>query len=336
MSLIVLAAELVERPMALPPHVLLLGAGASCAAFPQGDAHGRRLPVMSNFVEHVGLLPILRDLAPQLADEPNIEVVYPRLLERPEWTAGARAVEARIRAYFTDMALPPEATIYDRMVLALRPTDSILTFNWDPFIADAWRRNRDVVPLPSIHFLHGCVRVGTCPNHPDESGWLDEHCPQCRTQLSPMPLLYPVEQKDYASDPSIASQWKAARAALSEALTLTVFGYSAPISDVEAVELLKKAWFARSDRQMEHVELIDIATAEALEERWGPFVPTLHYQPQTHFDQSHIARWPRRVSESWFIPMSEGRPCQHFPLPETSNLEELQEYCRSISAFEPQ
>lgn len=336
MSVIVSAAELVERPMALPPHVLLLGAGASCAAFPQGDAHGRRLPVMGNFVEHVGLAPLLRDLAPQLADEPNIEVVYPRLLERPECASAARAVEAEVRAYFTNMALPAEATVYDRMVLALRPTDSIFTFNWDPFLADAWQRNRHVAPLPSIYFLHGCVRIGNCPNHPDTSGDLDEHCPHCQSRFAPMPLLYPVQQKDYASNPSIASQWKAAHAALSEALTLTVFGYSAPTSDVEAVDLLKKAWLARSDRQMEHVELIDIAPTEVLEERWGPFVPTLHYQPEPHFDQSHIARWPRRISESWFIPMSEGRPCQHFPLPWTSNLEELQDYCRSISAFEPQ
>ena len=37
------------------PHVVLLGAGASLAAFPAGDANGCRLPLMRNLVEVVGL-----------------------------------------------------------------------------------------------------------------------------------------------------------------------------------------------------------------------------------------------------------------------------------------
>jgi hypothetical protein len=33
------------------PRVVILGAGASIAACPSGDANGRRLPVMIDFVE---------------------------------------------------------------------------------------------------------------------------------------------------------------------------------------------------------------------------------------------------------------------------------------------
>ena len=41
------------------PHIVLLGAGASRAAFPSGDANGRKLPLMADFVESLGLLGVL-------------------------------------------------------------------------------------------------------------------------------------------------------------------------------------------------------------------------------------------------------------------------------------
>lgn len=33
------------------PHVVILGAGGSYAAFPNGDRNGKKLPLMNNFVE---------------------------------------------------------------------------------------------------------------------------------------------------------------------------------------------------------------------------------------------------------------------------------------------
>jgi hypothetical protein len=41
------------------PHVYILGAGASVAAFPNGERNGKKLPLMSNFVEVVGLKHVL-------------------------------------------------------------------------------------------------------------------------------------------------------------------------------------------------------------------------------------------------------------------------------------
>jgi len=37
------------------PHIIILGAGASLQAFPDGDASGRRLPLMDNIIEILGL-----------------------------------------------------------------------------------------------------------------------------------------------------------------------------------------------------------------------------------------------------------------------------------------
>jgi hypothetical protein len=41
------------------PHFVILGAGASRAACPQGDADGRHLPVMTDFVDTLELREIL-------------------------------------------------------------------------------------------------------------------------------------------------------------------------------------------------------------------------------------------------------------------------------------
>jgi len=50
-------------------------------------------------------------------------------------------------------------------LLSLRKKDAVCTFNWDPFLYDAWIRNRHL-DLPEIFFLHGNVRCGHCPTHP--------------------------------------------------------------------------------------------------------------------------------------------------------------------------
>lgn len=39
------------------PHAVILGAGASVGAFPRGDKRGRRLPVMADLAESLGLGP---------------------------------------------------------------------------------------------------------------------------------------------------------------------------------------------------------------------------------------------------------------------------------------
>jgi len=41
------------------PHVVILGAGASRATCPTGDAEGRRLPVMVDLVDVLDLRPLL-------------------------------------------------------------------------------------------------------------------------------------------------------------------------------------------------------------------------------------------------------------------------------------
>ena len=41
------------------PHVVILGAGASCAAIPLGDKYGRKISAMSGFIDKLGLNEII-------------------------------------------------------------------------------------------------------------------------------------------------------------------------------------------------------------------------------------------------------------------------------------
>lgn len=58
-DLLMTSEEEVARVLLGQPHLVLLGAGASLAAFPDGDATAHKLPLMSNFVDVVGLHEIL-------------------------------------------------------------------------------------------------------------------------------------------------------------------------------------------------------------------------------------------------------------------------------------
>ena len=325
--------QLIESPRDLRPHVLLLGAGASRAAFQRGDAAGRRLPLMTDLIEVVGLQPLVEEAGRDYTKESNFEAIYGRLALEPACSNLLREIERRVDDYFAALSLPSHATLYDRLLVSLRPTDAVFTFNWDPFLFDAYQRNRVAVPLPEIFFLHGNVRIGACLTD-DRWGARDEHCLDCFQTLSNVPLLYPIERKDYSSDPYIRRVWETAKVLFKEALTLTIFGYGAPTSDKDAVELIRLAWLARSNRTLEHIEIIDLAQQSSLHGRWSAFAPTLHYRVETKFEQSRLARWPRRSCESLVYPMMEGMPCEDFPLPATDSLGALQEFAAQIARHE--
>jgi len=326
--------ELIDEPMSLT-HVVLLGAGASRAAFPDGDGTGRRLPLMDDFVDVLGLHPVIEALPADLVQVHNFEALYSRLLSRPECAEAVAELEKRVEEYFGGMALPEHVTIYDQLLLSLRPSDAVFTFNWDPFLFDAYRRNHRAVALPEIFFLHGNVRIGACPDH---GTWGERglRCAECSGAFAPVPLLYPIENKDYSSSPYIRGALHAARTLLESAFTLTIFGYGAPESDAAAVDLLHTAWLNRSDRTVEHVEIIDTAPTSLLHYRWGKFTPTHHYHFLSTFEDSRIANWPRRACESLYHPMTRGIPCGRFPLPATADLNSLREFAARLARPESQ
>lgn len=320
--------ELIENSEIQKAHVVLLGAGASKAVFQENDESKNPLPVMNNLVDKIGLSSFLKKNG--IDSIGNFETIYSQLQDN-----NVKAeLENRIFGYFSKLVLPDTVTIYDQLLLSLREKDAIFTFNWDPLLFDAYERNRYVVSLPQIYFLHGNVRIGACESC-DRWGLKSLLCPICNIKFKDVQLLYPIEKKSYfESNRYTKNSWISANNLFSNALTVTIFGYGAPASDHEAVELLKKAWFQTSDRQFEHVEIIDILCEKHLYTRWKSFAPTKHISMHKNFENSQLWRWPRRSCEAIFHSTTKGEPCDDFPLPVTKDLKELQDAISKIAGFE--
>jgi hypothetical protein len=292
----VTVAEEIANVSRNAPHVVLLGAGASRAAFPHGDANGRRLPVMTDFVQVVGLQPLL-DEAGVHWNGVNFEDVYSGIVGAGNPVR--EKIEAATHAYFSSLVLPADATLYDRLVLSLRPKDVIATFNWDPFLIQAVRRNGLLREHVQLAFLHGNVLQGYCATD-NLHGLRGSDCPNCGGALADVPLLYPIGEKNYENNPAIRSAWDLTREAFKSAFMVTVFGYGAPASDRGAVTLLEESWGAVADRQFEQFEVIDIRPEGELMTSWKGFIHTHHYEVHSTFDESWIRNHPRRTGEAYW------------------------------------
>ncbi len=327
--------ELIESPSDVRPHVVILGAGASRAAFPNGDSLGRRLPLMNNeLVDDAGLKPIFDDFGENLYDGNDFESTYSKLASNPRYKVKLAEIENRIRSYFSSLQINSETTLYDYLLLSLRKKDAIFTFNWDPLLFDAYKRNAHISPLPGIYFLHGNVRIGMCPIHIGKWGERQLSCPVCAKPFSDIPLLYPVENKNYSNHPYIRGNWEEAKCLFREAHMLTIFGYGAPVSDADAVELLRQAWMERSSREFEYIEIINVENYSKLYESWKLFTPTHHLKIIQHLKDSWITMYPRRSVEAFQKFSYSGEPCENFPLAETNSLPRLQKAIMDIAEWE--
>lgn len=281
------------------PHVVILGAGATMAAIPNGDKFGRKSSVMNGFLEQLGMTQVIQ--AANLATtSKNLEDIYTELHSRDDCKEIQLELDQRIRSYFGALEIPDEPNIYDLLLLSLRKKDLIATFNWDPLLLQAYQRASGITKdLPDLTFLHGNVLVGYCRNH-KWGGLISAACPDCSETFAPAPLLYPVAKKNYADDPYIKDSWKAIRNGLKRAYLVTIFGYSAPKTDSEAISLLKEAWGSIDDRNLEDFEMIDIQSEEHLAETWSEFIHSHHYETHSDFYSSSLARHPRRTTIELF------------------------------------
>lgn len=239
------------------PHLVILGAGASKDSMPNGDAEGRPLPVMNEFISTLGLTDYIGRIE-GVPKTDNIEDVYSWLANQEQFAEERFVVENEIREYFSNITLPNTLTKYDLLVLSLRQKDCIATFNWDGLLVQAYQRMQKITSdLPQMVFLHGNVEVGYCPKCNTYGYWFAK-CHKCGEQLQEVPLLYPVKNKNYQKDEFISEQWKILDDYISKAALITIYGYSAPKTDIEAINIIKKA-FARlgTPRYFDIVEIIE-------------------------------------------------------------------------------
>ena len=298
-----------HQPWHQRPHVVLLGAGASRQAFPRGDKNGRVVPLMNDLIEVCGLQEMLDAANVECGpDAGGFEAIYSRLLADKAKASLREDVENKVFEYFAALEFPAEPTLYDHLVLSLREKDMIATFNWDPFLVHALARNATRATPPQLAFLHGNVAVGFCDKHDRfVQGTAGSFCHQCGRRLRGSPILFPIEQKGYNETAFLKDSWQRLKVFLKHAYIWTIFGYSAPVSDVEAVQLLKEGWGDTSKRYFEEIEIIDTKEHAAIYSMWDPFICQAHFQVYRTFDESLIARFPRRSSEALYASQIEGQ-----------------------------
>lgn len=310
-------------------HVVILGAGASRASFPKGDRNKKKLPLMVDFVKRVRLAPLLKKTDVEYKGR-NFEDVYADLHGKKEYSAICQELEEAIYSYFSGLEISDKPCIYDHLMLSLRQKDVIATFNWDPFLIQAYQRNnRGYNNLPQMVFLHGNVSVGVC-HKCGERGINGNNCSICHKLYMPTKLLYPVAKKNYNKDPEISDRWWQLNKVLERAAMVTIFGYGRPTSDVEAISLLKKGWGNPLDRSREQVEIIDRKDRDEKELRntWASLIHTHHYDIRKDFYESWIAKHPRRSVEAFSGQHIENRldTFSRYPkktIPTTTDFEEL-------------
>jgi hypothetical protein len=301
------------------PHVVILGAGASRATCPKGDKNGRPLPVMMDFARLVGLTPLFKDWG--IDADRNFEDTYSDLFEAGE-TEKLKQLNERVEDYFGVLALPDHPTVYDYLVLSLRETDLIATFNWDPLLLQAYRRHPRRFRRPKVAFVHGNVLAGYCPTD-EVMGWAGVPCSSCGEPLARTPLLYPVRHKNYAKDGSIAVQWDLLKHEMRQAFMFTIFGYGGPKTDQEAIDTLSEAWGSPSERSLEQTDFITLQSTDEVRDVWSRFIHSHHYDVTHDFFDSWVAKHPRRTGEAYLAQYLDARFVEGNPPPQHVSLEDL-------------
>jgi len=316
-----------KRNIVFSPHVVILGAGASRAACPHGDKNGLELPLMDDLIKILKLDKILDEWKIDY-DEKDFELLYDRISKNSNMKELLSIVESKVYDYFSRLQIPDEVTIYDKIILSLRPKDLIATFNWDPFLAQAHKRNRSLRVLPQIVFLHGNVEVGICMQDKG-TGFLDDICPCCGSSYEPTKLLYPIT-KNYSEDPFIHSEWTYFEKFLKKAYFITIFGYSAPKTDAEAIRVMKEKWQANPSQELGEIDIIDIKKEEELNKTWEEFFVRQHFSIVDRYEQSYMAHYPRRSCEALAGATLHLTPWRDKPLPNTKSLYKLQKAVQNL------
>ena len=281
------------------PHVVILGAGASVAAILNGDKNGQKISAMAGFVDKLGMRDII-DGCNLTTTSDNLEDIYMEMYDRPECDDARKELENRIEDYFLSFEIPDEPTAYDFLLLGLTSKDLVATFNWDPLLLQAYNRCSAITQnLPELAFLHGNVGIGLCEKD-KVAGPIWSKCSKCGGKFEKIPLLYPVKNKDYSSNRFIADSWNLLKHYLKKAYRVTIFGYSAPKSDVAAIGMLKQAWGDWTERKLEEIEMIDVADEDKLHDSWQDFIHTHHYSVHRDIFSSAIGSFPRRTCEALF------------------------------------
>lgn len=158
------------------------------------------------------------------------------------------------------------------------------------------------------------------------TGFRWQQCRKCGEPLQPTKLLFPVRHKDYNTDPFIADERNRLKWFLGRAYMLTVFGYGAPSTDVEAVDLMSNAWKNNPRFELGQVNIVDIRPQRQLEKTWETFFCRSHYGTLKNFRGTWLFRYPRRSCEALAFATLQMAPQKTNRLPRFKSLAKLHKW----------
>ena len=284
-------------------HLVVLGAGATCAAFPYGDREGNRpVPAMNNFMEKTGLIEKFPNNIEEIKQHNNLEELYSLWHEDSSKKQLCEKLENEIYSYFSKLNALEYLNLYDVLLLSLTNRDVIATFNWDPFLSQSYKKisSRFTHDLPRIIFLHGNVSMGYCPDC-KIIGYREDVCEKCKKPLVKLNLLYPTKEKNYTDNIYIKSAWEEFSMCIQHASLITFFGYSAPPSDEGAMERMTKAFKRDRLSSLKQIQIINIDDETLLRERYSSFTDKYnHVNVVKSFYDSFMALYPHRSADYIF------------------------------------
>jgi hypothetical protein len=136
-------------------------------------------------------------------------------------------------------------------------------------------------------------------------------------------LLYPIGKKDYSGNEFIANEWKQLKWGFETAFMITMFGYSGPRTDQEAIAAMQEAWGDKANREMEQTAFITKQTEDEVSANWRAFIHTHHYEVSDDFYDSWIAHHPRRTGEAYLNQYLEAKFISDNPIPRELDFPEL-------------
>ena len=265
----------------------------------------------------------------------NFELLFSSIVGVPEYSELQEKLENTVRAYFQSLKIPESVTLYDYLILSLTRKDAIISFNWDPFLLQAYLRNINVGNLPQLIFPHGNVGVGICFNC-NIKGYSNFACPKCLKPFDDMPLLFPIQKKNYFESSIIRNEWQLARDYLGRAAGVTIFGYSAPETDLDAYNILKESYKKSDIIIIAPFTIINLKSQENVQrEKWSEIYDEHMIQFFESFKDSNLWRSPRVSLEYLFDAILQQNPRAYTKsYQEFETLEELQNFVKTITEFD--
>lgn len=279
-------------------HLVILGAGSTIAAIPDGDRNGMRAYTLNNFLEDPFYADFLASLDSKYQNL-NIEEMCTKMYSEDRQLY--EAFERLIRNKYASLELPNGFNLLERLIMSLTSDDAIISFNWDDLIIQAYNRAKQYIPsilLPIIVFPHGNAQA--CYN---EHRYGSSRNPN-NYGLRPSPLNMPVDELDYQNNLFIKSQWQILDFYMRYSQMITFFGYRGPVSDIQDLKRMENC--LHSNQICGKIEIIDKTKEDAMQvaQNLENIINLTGNEADCcgSFFESRIAQYPRetlRSLENW-------------------------------------